>query len=264
MATATAMVEAGAATATATGTTTDRLASVADLSRLLDLQDRDLTLDQLAHRRQALPQRAELAAARSTVQRLDAELTALHARLHELELAQKKLEDEIAIVDTKAATESKKLNSGTVTAPREIQALSDEVDALGRRKRSLEDDEIELMEQAEPLTADVERLGGERTKTSADVDRLTAEIATAEAEIDAETSAVRIEREAAAADVPADLMTRYEKLRATLGGVAVARLQGDLCLGCHVSLPAMEVDVIRHSAPDAIVVHEECGRILVK
>jgi predicted nucleic acid-binding Zn-ribbon protein len=246
------------------GATADRLAAVADLSRLLDLQDRDLTIDQLTHRRQALPQRAALTAAQATVQRLDRELAAVQSRLHELEVAQKKLEDEIAIVDTKAASETKKLNSGTITAPREIQALSDEIDALGRRKRSLEDDEIELMEQAEPLTADDERLTAERAAAVADGERLQGEIAAAEGEIDGELGGVRVEREAAAGDIPAELLTRYEKLRAKLGGVAVARLQGDLCLGCHVSLPAMEVDVIRHSAPDAIVVHEECGRILVK
>jgi predicted nucleic acid-binding Zn-ribbon protein len=244
--------------------TTDRLAAVADLSRLLDLQDRDLSIDQLTHRRQALPQRTALTAAQATVQRLDRELTAVQSRLHELEVAQKKLEDEIAIVDTKAASETKKLNSGTITAPREIQALSDEIDALGRRKRSLEDDEIELMEQAEPLTADAERLTAERSAAVDDGERLAGEIAVAEGEIDSELSAVRVERDGAAGDIPAELLARYEKLRGKLGGVAVARLQGDLCLGCHVSLPAMEVDVIRHSAPDAIVVHEECGRILVK
>jgi predicted nucleic acid-binding Zn-ribbon protein len=253
-----------AATGTATGTATDRLAEVADLTRLLDLQDRDLTLDQLAHRRQHMPQRAALAEAQAALRRLDGELAAVEKSLHELELAQKKLEDEIATLDAKSATETKKLNSGTVTAPREIQSLSDEIDALGRRKRALEDDELELMEQAEPLTADAERLTAERAAAAADVDRLSGEIAVAEAEIDAETSGVRTEREGAAADVPADLLTRYEKLRAKLGGVAVARLQGDLCLGCHVSLPAMEVDTIRHAAPDAIVTHEECGRILIR
>jgi predicted nucleic acid-binding Zn-ribbon protein len=31
-----------------------------------------------------------------------------------------------------------------------------------------------------------------------------------------------------------------------------------------LSLPATEVDAIRHAAPDAIVTHEECGRILVR
>jgi predicted nucleic acid-binding Zn-ribbon protein len=237
---------------------------VADLQRLLDVQDRDLALDQLRHRRQALPERAELAANQATITRVDTELTDLRAQLAELERAQKKIEDEVEHVDTKAAAETKKLNSGTITAPREIQALSDEIDSLGRRKRALEDDEIELMEKAEPLSADVERLAAERANAAEAVDRLATVVGEQERAIDADDATLQSERDAAAADIPAELLARYEKLRAKLDGVAVARLQGDLCLGCHVSLPAMEVDTIRHSPEGTVVTHEECGRILVR
>ena len=231
---------------------------------MLDLQDRDVTLDQLLHRREALPERGELSTREAALAALDAELSTVQSQLHDIEVAQKRLEDEIATIDAKSETEARKLNSGTVTAPREIQALSDEVDALARRKRSLEDDELELMEAGEPLTATVERLSGERATVVADVDRLRGAIAEQEASIDAEASAVRTDRESIAGELPTDLLSQYEKLRSKLGGVAVARLQGDLCTGCHVSLPAVEVDVIRHSPADTIVTHEECGRILVR
>lgn len=235
-----------------------------DLHRLLDLQDRDVTLDQLRHRRDAMPERAELAAREADLVRVDAELATLESQLHDLDVAQKKLEDEIATIDAKADSETKKLNSGSVTAPREIQALSDEVDALGRRKRVLEDQELDLMEQAEPLTASAERCATDRASLLADIDRLRSVVADQEAAIDTELSSVRVEREGFAAELPADLLARYEQLRSKLGGVAVARLQGDLCTGCHVTLPAVEVDTIRHAAPDTIVTHEECGRILVR
>lgn len=237
---------------------------MADLHRLLDVQDRDLALDQLRHRREHLPERTRLAAHQETIGRIDKERATLTEQLTELTRAQKKLEDEIAVVDTKVATETKKLNSGTITAPREIQGLSAEIDALGRRKRALEDDELELMEQAEPLSGDVERLTAARGTAAAEAERLAAAIAEQEQAIDAESAGVGAERDTAAADIPDDLLARYEKLRAKLDGVAVARLQGDLCLGCHVSLPAMEVDAIRRSPEGTIVTHEECGRILVR
>ena len=237
---------------------------MADLHRLLDVQDRDITLDQLRHRRETLPDRAALVERTQTVTRIDAELADLQAKLADLQRSQKRIEDEVEVIDAKAATETKKLNSGSITAPREIQALSDEIDALGRRKRSLEDEEIELMEQAEPLTATVERLDAERATAAADADRLRAAVAEAEQAIDTEAATVRAERDAAAADLPEPLLTQYEKLRAKLGGIGAARLEGDRCLGCHISLPAMEVDAIKHASPDAVVTHEECGRILVR
>jgi predicted nucleic acid-binding Zn-ribbon protein len=120
------------------------------------------------------------------------------------------------------------------------------------------------MEQAEPLGEYAERLAARQAEAAADAERLRGIIAETEATIDAEAATVSAERDAAAADIPDDLLARYEKLRAKLGGVAVARLEGDLCTGCHVRLPAMEYDVIKHSPPDAVVTHEDCGRILVR
>ena len=82
--------------------------------------------------------------------------------------------------------------------------------------------------------------------------------------VDAELAAVVADRDAIANEIPEDMLATYERLRKQLGGVAVARLEGNQCKGCHVSLPAMEVDAIRHAGPDDVITHEECGRILVR
>jgi len=237
---------------------------VADLHRLLDVQDHDLALDQLRHRRESLPDRLALAEQEAAVARVSSEIGELEARLHDLQLTQKRLEDEIETVEAKAASESKKLNSGTITAPRELQSLNDEVEALGRRQRQLEDELLDVLEPAEELAAEIDRLGQQRDLVAAQADEIRGRIAVQEAEIDAAADAARAERDAAAADLDASLLERYEKLRARLGGIAVARLEGAQCMGCHVALPAVELDQVRHAAPDAIVVHEDCGRILVR
>lgn len=237
---------------------------MADLHRLLDVQDHDLALDQLRHRRESLPDRLALAEQEATVARITTELGELEARLHELQLTQKRLEDEIETIETKAAAESKKLNSGTITAPRELQSLNDEVEALGRRQRQLEDELLDVLEPAEELGAEIDRLAQQRDLVAAQADEIRGRIVVQEAEIDAAVDKASGERDAAAAALDAPLLERYEKLRARLGGIAVARLEGAQCTGCHVALPAMELDQVRHAAPDAIVVHEDCGRILVR
>jgi predicted nucleic acid-binding Zn-ribbon protein len=237
---------------------------VADLHRLLDVQDHDLALDQLRHRRESLPDRLALAEQEATVARIGTELGELEARLRDLQVTQKRLEDEIETIETKAAAESKKLNSGTITAPRELQSLNDEVEALGRRQRQLEDELLDVLEPAEELGVEIDRLGQQRDLVAAQADEIRGRILVQEAEIDAAAEKARGERDAAASELDAPLLERYEKLRARLGGIAVARLEGAQCTGCHVALPAMELDQVRHAAPDAIVVHEDCGRILVR
>ena len=64
--------------------------------------------------------------------------------------------------------------------------------------------------------------------------------------------------------MPEDLWPEYDRLRAALGGVAVARLVNGTCQGCHLRLSAVEVDRIRKLSPDEPVHCEECGRLLVR
>ena len=71
-------------------------------------------------------------------------------------------------------------------------------------------------------------------------------------------------RAAVANDVPADLTKTYEQLRARLGGIGAARLDGNRCSGCHLTLPATELDRIRHADANALFYCEQCGRILVR
>ena len=93
---------------------------------------------------------------------------------------------------------------------------------------------------------------------------MTDELAAAEAEIDAEIAGrARPSAATIAAGVDPELLERYEQLRHDLGGIAVARLVGTNCGGCHLTLSAVELDRIRHEPGDAVVLCEECGRLLV-
>ena len=74
----------------------------------------------------------------------------------------------------------------------------------------------------------------------------------------------RSERDRLAAEVPPDLIARYEQLRTKLGGTGAARLVGGSCGGCHLQLPAMELDRVKKAPPDAIIYCDQCGRILVR
>src|SRR5438445_123736 len=82
--------------------------------------------------------------------------------------------------------------------------------------------------------------------------------------IDAELAGELDARAIAAKAVPPDLLEQYERLRARLGGIGAARLVGNSCGGCHLTLPATELDRIRHLPPDAVALCDQCGRILVR
>jgi predicted nucleic acid-binding Zn-ribbon protein len=145
-----------------------------------------------------------------------------------------------------------------------LLALQEEIAALGRRQRSLEDKQLELMEEAEPVEAELESFAGERDELDAVAVNLTADLAEEEAEIDAALAVLTSKRFDAAIPVAPPLLEEYEKLRVRHDGIAVARLVGGRCGGCHLMLSAVEVDRIKRLGPDEIAHCEECGRLLVR
>jgi predicted nucleic acid-binding Zn-ribbon protein len=188
----------------------------------------------------------------------------VEASRHDLARAQTRLEDEIASLNERATNHDKVLYGGTIGNPRELQALQDEIGSLKRRISHLEDQELELMEQMEPLDADLARLAAERAGIDDRAAALRAEIAEQEVAIDAELEGVRSERAALVAEVDADLLTTYDELRPRSGGIAIARLVGTSCGGCHLTLSAVEIDRIKKLPPDEPVHCEECGRLLAR
>lgn len=234
------------------------------LEDLLIVQNLDTTADQLHHRRAHLPERIELAAAQTQLQSLDKRAGEVQERRDELTRNEKRLEDEIAMVRDKAAQTDKKLYSGAVNIPRELTALQEEMESLSRRQRQLEDQELELMEQAEPLDADLVTFAADRLALDEQAVGLTARIAEEEVAIDAELADVVAKRADAVVGIPADLLAEYESLRGALGGIGVARLSGNRCEGCHLTLSAVDVDRIRRAPDDELAHCTECNRLLVR
>jgi predicted nucleic acid-binding Zn-ribbon protein len=234
------------------------------LQVLLDLQSRDTILDQHRHRRANLPERAQLVAGERDLAAVDADIERVAAGRDALAREQKRIEDDAAAVEAKARSEDQRLYSGTVTAPKELQSIQEEIDALHRRQSSLEDDVLELMVQIEPLDAELDALARRRAGVAGDVQALRDRIQNVEREIDAAIDETATERAAIAGTIPSEILSEYETLRPRLGGIAAAKLEAGSCRGCHLQLSAVELDRIKKLPPDAVVHCEECGRILVR
>jgi hypothetical protein len=128
----------------------------------------------------------------------------------------------------------------------------------------LEDRELEVMEELEPVDGELAVIDADLGRLSGQAEELRSSIAAQESEIDDELQRERKERAALVSEVPDELLARYEQLRRKLGGTGAARLVGGSCGGCHLQLPAMELDRVRKAQPDTIVYCDQCGRIMVR
>ncbi|MDQ6927598.1 MAG: C4-type zinc ribbon domain-containing protein [Actinomycetota bacterium] len=231
---------------------------------LLRVQGHDTAVDRLRHRRETLAEAARLKAVGDAIVAVEAALADTVERRDAAARVQRRLEDELGSVETKIKGLETRLYSGEVGVVRELQALQADVQSLRRRHEALEDEVLESMEVREPIDQEVRALESERDRLDGEAVELRVAIAEAQAGIDAELATETQARAESATEIPADLMTLYEKIRATEDGIGAAALVNGRCGGCHLALPAIEVDRMKREPPDALVRCEQCGRVLVR
>jgi uncharacterized protein len=235
--------------------------------RLLDLQEHDSALDRLAHRRRTLPELAEIEQADARLAELRDLVVTAETERADIQLVERKIEADIDQVRSRMQRDQQRLDTGSVSSPKELESLQHEVESLKRRQGELEDLELEQME----LREEVEK---RLTALQSEVDALTSRRTAAEerrdiafGEIDADAERVRGERSALEADLrsaAAPLVELYEKVRSSTGGVGAAALHRGACQGCRLALPPSDLDRIKKAEPDEVLRCEECRRILVR
>jgi len=230
---------------------------------LLQVQELDTELDQLRHRIEALPERAQLTDVRARRAALDSAMGEVRGQVDGLAGRQAALEEQIAASAKRRHELEERMRTGGVTAARDLQAMDQEVGQLAERQRTLEDQELELMEEEEPLDVALAEHEALAAALDADEVRLMAAIAEAEVELRASMATVAEARAERAQGLPTDLAERYERLRSHLGGVGAARLVGDRCDGCHLTLSSVEVERMRQLPADTFATCPQCDRILV-
>jgi len=231
---------------------------------LISVQDLDTHVRQLEHQKAGLKERqaleeieAQIAANRRRSGERQAERSLLADR-------QSDLEAQIATLNARRHAIEERMYADRSAAARDLQAMESEVRHLTELRSGLEESELEIMEEQEPIDLDLAALGDDRSALEASASALRDALNAAEAVVDAELASVIAERAEKARHLPSALADRYETLRARLGGTGAARLVGSHCSGCHLELASVEVERLRRLPPGEIVTCDQCGRILVR
>ena len=231
--------------------------------RLLDLQAVDTALAQLAHRRRTLPELAQIDAVARELSALEDERVRAQVAVDDLDRDISRFEKDIEQVRARKDKDQVRLNSGGGPV-RELEALQHELATLNRRQSELEDAELELMEQRETaqatLDAIVARLADARERRDAAEARRDQSLA----EIGKEQEFRMAARQPLAADLPADLLTLYDKVRADSGGLGAALVRSGRCGGCRIELYGADLNRVKAAPADEVVRCEECRRIMVR
>ncbi|GLY97666.1 C4-type zinc ribbon domain-containing protein [Actinoplanes sp. NBRC 103695] len=229
--------------------------------RLLDLQGIDTALAQLAHRRRSLPELAEIEAVAREISALEDERVRAQVAVDDLDRDIARFEKDIDQVRTRKDRDQKRLAAGG--ALREIEGLQHELATLNRRQSELEDAELELMEQKETAEASLSDVKARLAEAGQRRAAAEARRDEAFAEITKEEEFKTASRAPLAGDLPADLVTLYDKIRADLG-LGAALVRAGRCGGCRIELYGADLNRVKSAPADEVVRCEECRRIMVR
>ena len=232
--------------------------------RLLELQGVDSVLAQLQHRQATLPERAELARLRAEQSAARADLVGSETTVSDLELEQQRAETDLEPVRQRLSRDEQRIADGSVGDPKALSSLVEEVAHLRRRIDTLEDAELEVMEQLEGAVATRDRLTERVDALAAQAEAAAGRLERKVAELSEQADVRRAERERLLPEVPADLLALYTKLAASHGGVGAAELRQRRCTGCQLEVNAAELRTYAAAPATEVLRCEECGRILVR
>ncbi|MDO9457427.1 zinc ribbon domain-containing protein [Nocardioides sp.] len=232
--------------------------------RLLDVQRIDSRADQLRHQRASLPEIAEIATLTAGREEVNDQRRDQQVVVDDLTAAQRKADVDVEQVKARRTRDNDRMAQGLVTNPKDLERMQHELASLERRIGTLEDEELEIMEQLEEAQARLDELEQKLTGSDERLAELAVQRDEKTAIIDHELAALETERGPAAEGLPADLVALYDKLRSSKNGVGAAELRQRRCTGCQIGIDNAEIGVIRATPEDTVVRCEECSRILVR
>ncbi|OJX70301.1 MAG: hypothetical protein BGO95_11745 [Micrococcales bacterium 73-13] len=229
--------------------------------RLLELQEHDRRLGQLARLEADLPERAArdaLVAERGTVR---GDLAATSGVLEDARAELRRTEDDVALVEARVARDTERMMAST--SAKDASALDHEIDSLRKRQHDLEEIELAVMERVEEHETAVAAIEGRLVDLDAEVAAAEALVAAALARIAEERSQLGAARAALAGELPADLVELYERQRARYG-VGASLLRRGVSEASGVALLADELARVRAAAPDDVLICSSSEAILVR
>lgn len=227
---------------------------------LLELQERDLSIERLGKELDEMPEKRAILAARAKLADIEKLRERSAAAVHAIESSTKAIEDQVATLTSKMDAEQAKLVSGDVSNPKELQAIARELDGLRVRRDAMEGDLLAEMEKRERGVEQVAKIDAALEEGRRREGLLTDQFKAHGSELLGRIEAEKKERAALAAIVGADLFARYEASRER-HGVGVGVLSGGRCSACRVGLPALKLSALE-AGPD-VATCPSCGRLLI-
>lgn len=233
-----------------------------DAAALLSLQDIDSALTVIRNRRPRLTELAAHRAAQAVLVEHQARIDAAQARI---DAAQARIDTaEHSATDLTTRRTRLEAQLKTVIAPREAEALMSQIATLNAQRGALDDLELAALDDMGEGEAELAKLAEGLPPLESAVAVTSAALARATDELDVEETDLLERRPGVVATLSRDELAAYDRARQHFDGVAITRLEGHRCHGCHLDLSPAEMDQVKSASAGSLPECPQCGRFLVR
>lgn len=188
------------------------------------------------------------------------ELACEEEKLSSLRHKEKQLDWDIEELSGKIKDVEKQLYGGSVKNPKDLDSLNHEYEHFKQRKSEMEDSLLELMSDVEKQRHIYDRIRQQSEKMEKEWQENNWHLVEDRERLNAEISELLKKREQLTSQIEKTALAVYEKLLASKGGTAVARVEQGMCKGCRINLPTHTMQKVRGG--QQIVYCTNCNRIL--
>lgn len=219
-----------------------------EIATLLQLQELDMGLLRAKKKLDELPQRERILALRAKMQEVEKQLDQIQEMRKEVDRGLTQINDEDARLTQKQEEVQKKIDLAQGDY-RAVESLTKELGGIAKRRNTLETDLVPLAEKSNKISAVQKQV----EEAFALLKRQEAESIVSFQEeggaLTNEVAQLQAGRNASAAKLDASLLDVYQKKMQRLGGIAVARLQGDTCSVCRNHIDGGKLLQLQAEAP---------------
>lgn len=227
-----------------------------DLERLIHLQELDSRLAAAHHTVAGAPEREVALDDRLTAAR--AAVDAAKAAIAENQNTRRGVDKDL--LASQQRLEKYKEQSMAVKTNTEFHAMQHQMEAVKAEIDQFESRVLEVMMQADELTAGLKSaekaLAAEEAAVAAERKAMEAERKAAQAEVEA----CAAERATIVSQMDPHVVSMFERVARARGGIGLARAEKERCVVCQVRLRPMVYNEVMHN--DAIIQCDSCQRIL--
>ena len=226
---------------------------------LIDLQECDIKINEMEHKKEELPKKIESISRRT--EKVKRELENESDNLDALRKERRQVEMDIDDMETKIKRSNEKLSS--IKTNKEYRAALKEIDELGEEKARLEDRLLEIMEAIEAAEKKCHIINERIKNEERLVEMEKKEILEEEKALEEEIDRLKKQRERLCKEISGidgSLLKKYDFLRFKKGGIAISPVVKGVCQTCRLGIPPQKFNELIKG--EVLMTCPHCMRII--